>query len=116
VTEDQTERCLAALPSPNIHILAHPCGRIYNFRIGLKANWPRVFAEAARLDKALEIDCYPDRQDLNAGLLKISREHGARISLGTDAHYPWQLEFIDLVRASFAPNAWRVRSWEIFAP
>ena len=95
-TEDQTERYLAALRNPHVHILGHPRGRIYNFRIGLKADWPRVFAEAARLDKALETDCYPDRQDLNVALLKMARDHGTRISLGTDAHHPWQLEFIDL--------------------
>jgi histidinol phosphatase-like PHP family hydrolase len=95
-TEDQTERYVAALRNPQIHILGHPRGRIYNFRIGLKADWPRVFAEAARLDKALEIDCYPDRQDLNVELLKIARDHGTRISLGTDAHHEWQLQFIDL--------------------
>jgi len=94
--EDQTERYLAALRNPQIHILGHPRGRIYNFRIGLKADWPRVFAEAARLDKALEIDCYPDRQDLNVKLLKMAGDHGARISLGTDAHHAWQLEFIEL--------------------
>ena len=74
----------------------NPRGRIYNFRPGLKADWPRIFAEAARLDKALEIDCYPDRQDLNVALLKIAREHGTWISLGTDAHHAWQLEFIEL--------------------
>ena len=95
-TENQTERYLAALRNPYIHIFGHPRGRIYNFRIGLKADWPRVFAEAARLDKAVEIDCYPDRQDLNVELLKRAGEHGTRISLGTDAHHPWQLEFIDL--------------------
>jgi putative hydrolase len=95
-TEDQTQRYIAALRNPHMHILGHPRGRIYNFRIGLKADWPRVFAEAARLDKALEIDCYPDRQDLNVGLLKNAREYGTRISLGTDAHHPWQFEFIDL--------------------
>jgi histidinol phosphatase-like PHP family hydrolase len=95
-TEDQTERYLAALRNPHVHILGHPRGRIYNFRVGLKADWPRVFAEAARLNKALEIDCYPDRQDLNVSLLKIARDHGTRISLGTDAHHGWQLEFIDL--------------------
>ena len=95
-TEDQTERYLAALRNPHVHILGHPRGRIYNFRTGLKADWARVFAEAARLGKALEIDCYPDRQDLNVELLKISRDHGTRISLGTDAHHSWQLEFIDL--------------------
>jgi len=95
-TENQTERYLAALRNPHIHILGHPRGRIYNFRIGLKADWRRVFAAAARLDKALEIDCYPDRQDLNVALLKIARDHGTRISLGTDGHHGWQLEFIDL--------------------
>ena len=102
VTEDQTERYIAALRNPNVHVLGHPRGRIYNFRVGLKADWSRVFAEAARLDKTLEIDCYPDRQDLNVALLKIARDHGTRISLGTDAHHAWQLEFIDLgVAAAF---------------
>jgi histidinol phosphatase-like PHP family hydrolase len=55
-----------------------------------------VFAEATKLDKAVEIDCYPDRQDLNVALVKIARNHGTRISLGTDAHHSWQLEFIQL--------------------
>jgi histidinol phosphatase-like PHP family hydrolase len=75
----------------------------------LNADWPRVFAETARLDKAVEIDCYPDRQDLNVELLKIARAHGMRISLGTDAHHPWQLEFIELglaaaLRAKIPPD------------
>ena len=95
-SEDQTERYLAALRNPHIQILGHPRGRIYNYRLGLKADWPRVFAAAARLDKALEIDSYPDRQDLNLSLLKLARKEGCRISLGTDAHHPWQIEFIEL--------------------
>jgi len=94
--EDQTSRYLAALRNPEVHILGHPRGRVYNFRLGLKADWPLVFAEARKLDKALEIDCYPDRQDLNVALLKIAQREGTRISLGTDAHHPWQLEFMEL--------------------
>ena len=94
--EDQTSRYLAAPRNPELHILGHPRGRVYNFRFGLTADWSRAFAEATKLDKALEIDCYPDRQDLNVALLKIARREGTRISLGTDAHHPWQLEFIEL--------------------
>jgi putative hydrolase len=94
--EDQTPRYLAALRNRDIQILGHPRGRIYNFRLGLKADWPRVFAQAAKLDKAVEIDSYPDRQDLNVALLKIARKEGVRISLGTDAHHAHQLEFIEL--------------------
>jgi histidinol phosphatase-like PHP family hydrolase len=94
-TEDQTERYLAAIRNPCVQILGHPRGRVYNYRLGLKADWARVFAEAARLDKAVEIDCYPDRQDLNGALLKIAKKEGVRLSLGTDAHHPWQLSFVD---------------------
>ncbi|MDQ6911615.1 MAG: PHP domain-containing protein [Verrucomicrobiota bacterium] len=93
--EDQTERYLSALQNPCLHILGHPRGRVYNYRVGLSADWARVFAEATRLDKAVEIDCYPDRQDLNVDLLKLARAAGTRVSLGTDAHHPWQLEFIE---------------------
>jgi histidinol phosphatase-like PHP family hydrolase len=94
--EDQTARYLAALRNPHIQILGHPRGRIYNYRLGLKADWPAVFAQAARLDKAVEIDSYPDRQDLNLTLLKAARQAGVRISLGTDSHHAHQLEFIEL--------------------
>ena len=97
---DQTERYLAALRNPHIQILGHPRGRIYNYRSGLRADWEMVFREATRLDKAVEIDAYPDRQDLNLGLLRIVKRCGTRISMGTDAHHPWQLEFIDLALAA----------------
>jgi histidinol phosphatase-like PHP family hydrolase len=107
--EDQTERYLAALSNPSIHILGHPRGRIYNFRLGLSADWSRVFALAAELDKAVEIDCYPDRQDLSVDLLAIARKQGCRISIGTDAHGPSQLEFLELgvaaaIRAKLDPK------------
>jgi histidinol phosphatase-like PHP family hydrolase len=61
-SEDQTERYLAALRNPDMQILGHPRGRSYNYRLGLQADWKRVFAEAAHLDKAVEIDGYPDRR------------------------------------------------------
>lgn len=93
--EDQTERYIAALHNPDIHILGHPRGRIYNYRLGLRADWARVFAVAAELDKAVEIDGYPDRQDLSLDLLKLAKKAGCRISLGTDSHDPLQLRFMD---------------------
>jgi DNA polymerase (family 10) len=93
---DQTDRYLAAPRNPAIQILGHPGGRLYNFRLGLKADWPRVFARAAKLDKAVEIDAYPDRQDLRIDLVRLATKSGCRISLGTDSHDPSQLRFIEL--------------------
>ena len=89
--EDQTERYVAALRNPHVDILGHPRGRVYNFRLGLTADWPRVFAAAAEHDKAIEINCYPDRQDLNRELLRIAAASGCRLSLGTDSHAAYQL-------------------------
>jgi putative hydrolase len=94
--EDQTERYLGALRNPTLQILGHPRGRIYNFRLGLTADWRRVFDTAAELDKAIEIDCYPDRQDISPDLLRLAAKAGCRISLGTDSHGPSQLRFIEL--------------------
>lgn len=98
--EDQTARYIAALRNPDIQILGHPQTRIYNRREGLHCDWSRVFAEAARLDKAVEIDGDPSRQDLRISLLKLARKEGARISLGTDAHHPEELAYMELSLAA----------------
>ena len=93
---DQTARYVAALENPDVQILGHPRGRIYNHREGLQADWSRVFARAAELNKAVEIDSYPDRQDLNVQLLRIAKREGVRIAIDTDAHTPEQLVFVEL--------------------
>jgi histidinol phosphatase-like PHP family hydrolase len=95
LTEDQTDRYLAALRNPHITTLAHPRGRIFNRRVGLWADWPRVFEEAAAQGKALEIDANPNRQDLDAELLEGARDAGCWISIGTDAHSVFELRFIE---------------------
>ena len=67
---------------------------------GLVRRWPRVFALAAELDKAVEIDAYPDRQDLSPDLLVHAKKAHCRISFGTDSHGPTQLRFMVYAAAS----------------
>lgn len=98
--EDQTGRYLAALRNSDVHIVGHPRGRVYNYRLGLSADWERVFGTAAELDKAVEIDGYPDRQDLNLDLVKLAKKAGCRISLGTDSHGAAQLRFMEYSAAA----------------
>jgi DNA polymerase (family 10) len=64
--------------------------------LGLTADWQKVFETAAELDKAVEIDGYPDRQDLNVELLELARDANVRISIGTDAHNQSEMRFIDV--------------------
>lgn len=101
--DDQTERYLSAIRNPTIHVLAHPRGRIFNFRLGLTAEWDTVFAVAETEGVALEIDCNPMRQDLNVKLLRLAAEHRELMfSIGTDAHSTEELEFMTLGVAAAA--------------
>src|SRR5438105_8778218 len=102
-TADETERYVAALRQPRLHILAHPKARMYGRRAGLSADWRRVFAEAARLGKALELDATVWRQDLNVELATIAREEGVQwFSIGSDAHTAFELEFLSFGMANAA--------------
>jgi histidinol phosphatase-like PHP family hydrolase len=95
LTEDQTDRYLKALANPSVHVLAHPRGRRFNVRVGLSADWRRVLEAATSLGKAVEIDAYPDRQDLNVDLLRIAAELGTYVSIGTDAHTIGELRYME---------------------
>jgi histidinol phosphatase-like PHP family hydrolase len=95
VTDDQTERYLRALANPNVNVLAHPRGRRYDVRYGLRADWERVARAAAERDVALEIDSWPDRQDLDVENLAAVAAAGCRVAIDTDAHAPHELAFVE---------------------
>ena len=103
IREDQTERYLLALRNPSVHVLAHPQARMYGRRTGLRADWHRVFAEAAALGKAVELDATPARQDLSLELARVAVAEGVRwFSIGSDAHVPLELEFLPFGLATAA--------------
>jgi histidinol phosphatase-like PHP family hydrolase len=102
VTEDQTDRYLAAVRNPQVTVLAHPRCRMWNRRLGLQADWPRVFEAAAEAGTALEIDAHLNRQDLDVELLEAARETGCWISIGTDAHHPDELRHLEYGLAAAA--------------
>lgn len=103
IREDQTERYLAALRNPSVHVLAHPQARMYGRRVGLQADWPRVFAEAAQRGKALELDAMPARQDLSVELARLAKAEGVGwFSIGSDAHTSVELEFLPFGLATAA--------------
>jgi len=95
LTEDQTDRYVAGVRNPQVDVLAHPRCRMYDRRVGLTADWGRVFEAAAEVDTAVEIDANTHRQDLDVELLRVARDAGVRISIGTDAHSVRELGFME---------------------
>lgn len=114
---DHTRRYVAALMNPAIHVLAHPGTRRWNRRLSLQADWDVVFAAAAHTGVALEIDCAPERQDLEPHLIAAAAEAGCLFSLGSDAHYLFELDAIDIgvaaVKRAGVDRARILNYWEL---
>ncbi|MFH1176272.1 MAG: hypothetical protein V1750_02610 [Acidobacteriota bacterium] len=93
--QDQTTRLLRALEEPGVWALAHPQGRLFARRSGLRAKWELVFRSAATAGVLLEINGFPRRQDLDPTLLVLARECGCGFLVASDAHHPRHLAFED---------------------
>jgi hypothetical protein len=55
-----------------------------------------VAHHAVETGTALEIDADPDRQDLDVERLRVIAREGAWVSIGTDAHTPGELVFLEI--------------------
>ena len=89
-----TERMIKALQNPALSTIAHPSGRLISRREGYDVDLEAVIKAAARAGKALELNAYYDRLDLNEFHLKEAKAQGVKISLGTDTHYAHGLEMM----------------------
>ena len=97
--DDQTARMIAAVEHPAVRILAHPRGRMAGSRAGIVARWDEVFARAAVLGVAIEIDGDPARQDLDYTLARKAYDAGCLFALDSDAHTTAQLAYAETALA-----------------
>jgi putative hydrolase len=93
--EHMTQRMINAIASPHSDILGHCTGRIVVGKGRPESTFDAelVFAAAAHLDKAIEINCRPERLDPPMRLLEMVVQSGAKVSIDTDAHAIGQLEW-----------------------
>jgi len=94
--EESTDRLLRAIDTEGVDILAHPTGRKIGRRPAVNADWDKVFRRAAEMGVALEINASPERLDLQASLVREAIAAGVRLAIGTDAHAPEHLDFLEL--------------------
>jgi histidinol phosphatase-like PHP family hydrolase len=97
--DDQTARMIAAVKTAGVHILAHPRGRKFGTRPGISANWDKVFATAARVGVAVEIDGDPTRQDVDFELAQRAIGAGCLFALNSDAHSVGELRYAETALA-----------------
>jgi len=92
---EMTKRMIAAVANPNTDILGHCTGRkvVGRSRAESEFDADLVFAACARFDKAVEINCRPERLDPPRRLLAIATDYDCKVAIDTDAHAPGQLDW-----------------------
>ena len=81
-----TKRILRALESPFVDILAHPSGRLLGARDAYEVEMDELLEAAKQHGKALEINAYFERLDLDDLHCRKAKEMGIRMAIGTDSH------------------------------
>ena len=84
--EQMTKRILSGLAHKKAKILAHPSGRLINSRAPYEVDWNKLFSFAKENNKALEINSWPSRLDLQDTLVKQAKDMGVRFVIDTDSH------------------------------
>ncbi|HEY7867717.1 MAG TPA: DNA polymerase/3'-5' exonuclease PolX [Methylomirabilota bacterium] len=93
---EMTRRICRALAHPRVHVLGHPTGRLIGERDPYAVDIDEVLRTARRYDKAMEINSYPDRLDLNDAHARRAHELGVRVAVSTDTHMLDHLDFMEL--------------------
>lgn len=81
-----TERMCAAMENPYVDIIGHPTGRLISSREGYVVDVQKVMEKAAKTGTWLELNAFWDRLDLSDANLRVAKDMGVMISIGTDAH------------------------------
>jgi putative hydrolase len=93
--QPMTDRMVAAMANPHTDILGHCTGRMVLGKGRPESTFDAdlVFGACAHFDKAVEINCRPERLDPPMRLLEQVVATGCKVSIDSDAHAVGQLEW-----------------------
>jgi DNA polymerase (family 10) len=85
--EIMTMRIIKALENPFVHILGHPTGRLIGERDPYQVDIDRVIRTAKEFGKAVEVNSFYLRLDLNDINVRKAMDMGVKIVISTDSHH-----------------------------
>jgi DNA polymerase (family 10) len=103
-----TERVLAAMDNPHVHMIGHLTARKINIRPPADVQFERVVEKALETGTFLEINSQPNRLDLRDAHARMAGDAGVKIAVNTDAHQLGALQHMDIGVAQ-ARRAWLTR-------
>jgi len=89
-----TKRIIRAMENEYVHAIAHPTCRMIGRREPFDLDIEEIMDVAKKTDTFLEINAFPDRLDLKDSHVKLAKERGVKIILGSDTHFVVNLPFM----------------------
>jgi len=90
-----TRRLIRAMENPHVDVLAHPTGRSVG-KSDYRVDVEELLCAAARLGVALEINCAPNRLDLDEESVRRCVDLGIALAIGSDAHSVGEMDQFSL--------------------
>jgi DNA polymerase (family 10) len=103
--DELTRRIQSAMENPHVDCIGHPTGRKINRRDPYELDFEAVLETALETGTFLEINCQPDRLDLDDNHARAAAEAGVKLVVSTDAHRVHELANMRLGVAQ-ARRAW----------
>jgi DNA polymerase (family 10) len=94
--EEQTARLVRAVRNPLVSVLGHPTGRLLLSRDGIAVDIEAVIDAAVESGCALEINCSPQRLDLDWRLCRSAAGKGVPLAIDPDAHSVAEFDLVTL--------------------
>ncbi len=94
--DENTRRIQDALKNKYIDFIAHPTGSVFGSRAPYFLDLDQIIMTAAKFNKALEINSYFLRLDLNEENARKTKDAGVLITINSDTHRLNNLDMISL--------------------
>jgi DNA polymerase (family 10) len=94
--KQMTARIQKALANRQVDMFAHPTGRLLLSREPYQVDMEELFKVAKKYRVILELNCQPERMDLDGAHCRAAREMGIKIAIATDAHNETGLAYMEL--------------------
>jgi len=107
--EQITKRLVSAIKNPYVTVIAHPTGRLIGERDAYEVDMEKVFSAAKEAGKAIELNAYPLRLDINDTYAKRAKEMNIPIMINTDTHVIQQFDFM-IYGVSIGRRGWLEKS------
>jgi DNA polymerase (family X) len=93
---ENTSRVVSALKKDYFDFLAHPTGFVFGNRAPIFIDIDRIIETCSKYGKALEINSYYMRLDLNEQNARKAKEAGVKLVINSDSHRPGNMDMIEL--------------------